>query len=165
MSIEVEMGDCVILTKSKTSEQIIWTAGIGDCLAIAAQTAHEIMLAHLTSRQYLPSSMGGTDGDPIFGKTKAFLARCSQANIVVATNFRHSEFKLIASPALRLGYDLNCLRIRPGDVPGPVSVDIQHFQIYFSGPDGIHDEANAMNPVFGQNPTQKKKKRAECVIL
>lgn len=168
MSIEVMMGEYQIVPSS-TSERYLWTQGVGDCLAIAAQTEDETLFAHLTGKQYYPESMGGGTDEATVAKVKKFLARCRQSHILVATNFRHSkDARLFMSPAIRLGYDIERLRYGGKDEPGPVTLDIANFQVYFSTPEGVTDQCNALNDKFGWTTSKAKKgtkTRCGCIIL
>lgn len=168
MSIEVEMGEYQIVSNS-TSERYLWTRGVGDCLAIAAQNADETLFAHLTGRQYYPESMGGGSDEATVTKIKKFLAGCRQSNILVATNFRHSgDVKLFMSPAIRLGYGIDRLRYGGTDTPGPVTLDIANFQMYFSTPDEVNDQCNALGDKFGWTTAKAKKgakARCGCVLM
>lgn len=168
MSIEVEMGGYAIVPNS-TSERFLWTRGVGDCLAIAAQNDHETLFAHLTGKQYYPESMGGGTDEATVRKIKAFLGTCRQSRILVATNFRHSaDARLYMSPAIRLGYGIDRLRYGGDDRPGPVTLDIANFQMYFSEPDAVSDQCNALDDRFGWTTAKTKKgskKRFECCVI
>lgn len=168
MSIEVMMGEYQIVPRS-TSERYIWTRGVGDCLAIAAQNDDATLFAHLTGKQYYPESMGGGSDEATVKKVRKFLDSCQQAHILVATNFRHSgDIKLFMSPAIRLGYGIDRLRYGGKDEPGPVTLDIANFQMYFSDPEAINDQRNALNDNFGWTTSKAKKgakARCECLIL
>jgi hypothetical protein len=168
MSIEVKMGECQIVAKS-TSERYIWTSGVGDCLAIAAQNDSEILFAHLTGRQYYPESMGGGFDEAIVIKVKKFLAQCTRMNVLVATNFRHSgDPRLFMSPASRLGYDYSQLRYGGDDKPGPVTLDMNNFQLYFSTPEDVNDQCNVLNDKYGWTNSKVKKgakARCECILM
>ncbi|HEY0198084.1 MAG TPA: hypothetical protein VGC19_06010 [Rhodanobacter sp.] len=174
MSIEVAMGDCLILAMEKTSERYVWTAGIGDCLAIAAKNDKKFLFAHLTGKQYYPESMGGGENESLVRDIKKFLDGCRKDNVLVATNFRHSgkgmeAMRLYTSPAIRLGYDhFEQLRYGGTDTPGAVTLDIIDFQMYFSTPDSVSDPRNVRNDMFGwTNKKAKKglKARSGCAIM
>ena len=168
MSIEVEMTECLVVSK-ETSERFIWTRGVGDCLAIAAQNDSEILFAHLTGKQYYPASMGGGTDEAMVARVKKFLDGCTQSNILVATNFRHSKDpKLVMSPAIRLGYSLSQLRYGGTDEPGPVTLDVVNFQLYFSTPDAVNDQSNVLNDKYGWTTAKAKKgakSRCGCVLM
>lgn len=168
MSIEVAMTECVIVSRD-TSERFIWTSGVGDCLAIAARSDAEVLFAHLTGKQYYPDTMGGGTDEAIVRKVKKFLGACTRSNVLVATNFRHSkDARLFMSPAIRLGYDISQLRYGGTDEPGPVTLDIVNFQLYFSTPDEVNDQCNALNDKFGWTTAKVKKgatPRCGCAVM
>ena len=168
----VNMGEHTIKSVSEYFDDIIWTDGLGDCMAFAClgriNNKNFVFFAHFTSIQYLAGFQGGKAD----GETRALVKFIKDANkdiqVLAATNWNH-RVQVVPSMKLKFSglptFDLK--NLKKGGNDGIASLKIGDWTMHSCKPAlcDVSNDISLLSSTGGAIVRNANKNRDRCVLL